>query len=196
MPPTRTRARKTKRAVAEPKQQHGHEVLRGLVQGVAGESGGKILQNMGDGATDEFIADKSGLKLAQVRSLLNHLHSYGIVEYTREKNIQTGWFTYTWRKNLGRFFQNFLTMKKKEYEGLRDQLSKAEGAQFYKCKKACVRMPFDRAMEIKFKCPGCRQVLNFVRSEDELAQLEHHIGALENVLTTRTTEQAPSGLAR
>lgn len=194
--PTRTRARrKAKASASECAQPTKEEIVGGLVKSVAGEAGAKILQNIGDGATDESIEKKSGLKLAQVRSLLNHLHSYGLVEYTREKNMQTGWFTYTWKLNMERFLHNFLTIKKKEYEGLREKLTSAEGAQFYKCKKNCVRLPFDQALELKFKCPACRKSLEFTSSEKELADLEHHIGALNNVLE-RQQPKPQLGVAR
>jgi transcription factor E len=193
--PTKRKSR-AKRASTPEREEAPREVaLSTLVKDVAGEAGSKVLQSIGDGATDETIEKATGLKLSQVRSLLNHLHSYGLVEYTREKNLQTGWFTYTWRANLERFFQNFLTMKKREYEALREKLASAEGAQFYKCKKECTRMPFEEAMDLRFKCPTCRQAMNFVKTEDELAQIERHIGALQNVLSRSQPARVPTGRA-
>ena len=87
--------------------------LQSFVEESIGENGLMVFKSVGDGATDELIENKTSLKLAEIRSLLNHLHSYGFVEYTREKNMQNGWFTYTWRLNSDRAMQNFLQIKKR-----------------------------------------------------------------------------------
>ena len=107
-----------------PGKRAGGELTRisDYVKNVAGMKGLKVVKSIGGGATDETIEDKTQFKMAEIRSLLNVLHNHGIVEYTREKNLQTGWFTYTWKVNADRAFKNFILVKKNEYVDLRKKI--------------------------------------------------------------------------
>lgn len=160
--------------------------LQQFVEDSIGENGLLVFNSVGDGATDELIENKTRLKLAEIRSILNHLHSYGFVEYTREKNMQNGWFTYTWRLNADRAMQNFLLIKKREYERLRAQLSSEEGLVFYKCRKGCSRLSFEYAFEQKFKCTDCRSELKSVDNMSEMKRIEQQLCAVEKLLERRS----------
>lgn len=157
----------------------------------AGRDGLRVVKAIGDeGTTDEIIEKRTKLKIAQVRSLLNHLHSYGIVEYGREKNLQSGWFTYTWRVNAHRAFSNFLMNKRKEYEVLRKEMSTMDGAQVYRCKKDCDGIPFERAMEMSFKCPSCKNPLAAGDPATERARVEEKLNTIQKILDMSTERTA------
>lgn len=160
-----------------------------LVEELAGQNGAAIVKSIGDEAvTDDKIEKGSGLKIAEIRSVLNHLHSYGLVEYSKEKNMQTGWFTYTWKINSNRALSNFLAMKQNEYRQLKSKLQTQDGAQIYACGAGCVKMPFDEALETQFKCPSCAKKLNFVDFQEELTHLETKINALNQLCQTQKTQ--------
>ncbi len=160
--------------------------FEGFVKEIAGPNGLKIVKNIAtDGATDEKIEQASGLGLAMVRSLLNQLNYYGIVEYTREKNMQSGWFTYTWKVNKSRALHNFLTKKKTEYEALRKELNpQGDGATMYVCPKGCNRYLFEKAVDLGFACEKCRGKLKNIDAKDELDQLEQKITAIQSLVET------------
>lgn len=158
--------------------------LRQFVDEVAGEQGLKIANVVGDGATDEKIEQKTSIKIAEVRSILNHLHSFGIVEYVREKNMTNGWFTYTWKLNQDRALQNFLAKKRKEHGELSKRLTSEAGVVFYKCRKGCSRMPFEHALDSRFRCPQCKALMTSSGGRDELKKLEGRIGVLEKITTS------------
>ena len=165
--------------------------VHAFVSDVAGRDGLRVVKAIGDeGTTDEVIEKRTKLKIAQVRSLLNHLHSYGIVEYGREKNLQSGWFTYTWRVNANRAFSNFLINKRREYEELRKQHASMDAVQIYRCKKDCDGLPFERALELSFKCPSCRQALSAVDPAAERARITERLNAVQKILSV-TTERDP-----
>jgi transcription factor E len=171
-----------------PKREKGPDFVRYLHEFVLesiGNKGLQILLSMGDGATDEIIEQKTKLRIAEIRSILNHLHSYGFVEYTREKNMQNGWFTYTWKVNNDRAMQNFVMIKRKEAERLRRAADSEDGAVIYRCGKGCTRIDFDSAMENKFKCPSCTKDLKFVDMKEELRKTEIKIKAIEKIIQTR-----------
>lgn len=156
--------------------------LQEYVEGVAGRKGWRVLAAVGDSATDETIEDKTRLKMAEVRARLNQLHAHGLVEYTREKDLSSGWFTYTWRFNLDRAMQNFFTAKRNELQGLRNKLSAEEGVLLYACRRGCARLPFDSAAENSFRCPKCGSKMRFFDNKSELRKINQRISVLEKIL--------------
>ncbi len=179
---------------AAPLDKFKQNQLNDFVREIAGEEGLQIISCIGPTEiTDETIEQSTKMKIAEIRSVLNHLHSYGLVEYKREKNMQTGWFTYTWKLNTNRALQNFITMKKKEYDTLKMKLAQGEGAQIYRCQKSCSGLEFEKAMEHSFKCPACNCRLNIVDQEEELKKLEGKINTLLSIHTP-VTDQATTKL--
>ncbi len=156
---------------------------------IGGDRAVRIAQCLGDGATDEKIEKKTKLKVAEIRAVLNQLHQHGVVDYTREKNMENGWFTYTWRIDADRAMRNLLSAKKQQYQKLRDQMQSEEGTLFYKCRKSCLRMAFDDAMESDFRCPECKGQMRYANNNGELKGLEQKIGALEQILQTDTVPE-------
>ncbi len=163
------------------------ENVKGFISEIAGPSALKIAESIGDGATDEFIEEKTSLKLAEVRSILNHLHSYGVVEYNRDKNMQNGWFTYTWRVNRDRAIQNYLQMKRKEHTELTRRIASGEGTTVYKCKKGCMELEFAVAMENMFRCPSCKSNMKFVDAQETLKRTEAKIKQIETLIGRNPT---------
>ncbi|MEW5955390.1 MAG: hypothetical protein AB1626_02520 [Candidatus Micrarchaeota archaeon] len=155
--------------------------LQPFVEEISGHKGVKIVESIGDGTTDEKIEEQTKLKIAEIRSLLNHLHSYGVVEYTREKNMTSGWFTYTWKVNADRALQNFLVMKQREYSELKKQYATAENAFIYACRSKCAKLAFDVALESQFRCPSCKGMLKEINASEEMAELEKKIIALKSI---------------
>ncbi|MFH1200013.1 MAG: hypothetical protein V1708_03015 [Candidatus Micrarchaeota archaeon] len=160
--------------------------LQSFVEESIGENGLMVFNSVGDGATDETIETKTSLKLSEIRSLLNHLHSYGFVEYTREKNMQNGWFTYTWKLNCDRAMQNFMQIKKRECEKLKSQLASEGGCIFYKCRKGCSRLAFESAFEQKFRCNDCKTELKCFDNGSEMKRIEQQLSIVEKMIERRT----------
>lgn len=165
-----------------------------FVQEISGPQGLKIVKTIGEGATDERIEKSTKLKLSVIRSVLNVLHDHGIVEYTREKNMTTGWFTYTWKVNMNRAMSNFLTHKKREYETIRDKLSaNGEQTMIYKCPKGCSSaLFFDDAQRTDFSCPTCSARLRFSDGSRHLKEMETKLATIQTILSNQTQLQTPA----
>ena len=160
--------------------------LDNFVRQVAGENGLKVVKSLENGGgTDEMIEKETKLKIVEIRSVLNHLHNHGIVEYNREKNMTSGWFTYTWRLNIYRAMQNYLVLQKKECESLRTQTA-GDGVTIYACPKGCAKMQFAKAMELGFACDSCKSKLKFADGTKELKELEKKISVLEQMVSSQT----------
>ncbi len=158
-----------------------NKTFSSFVSEIAGRRGAKIVDCIGDGATDESIEKKTGMKLSEIRSTLNNLHSYGVVEYLREKNLDSGWFIYTWKLNHSRAMKNFLSMKQREYVGLKQKLSR-ESTISFSCKLSCLDLDFDAAMDLQFKCPKCKKQLVEADPKKHLDELEGKISAIQSML--------------
>ncbi|MFQ5405908.1 MAG: hypothetical protein ACE5DI_01985 [Candidatus Micrarchaeia archaeon] len=148
---------------------------------VGGQPAVNVMDCVINGATDEIIGEKTTLKIAEVRSILNHLHSFGIVEYKRDKNMTNGWFTYTWKVNPERAVQNYLQMKRKQYAELLKTVTD-QSTMYYKCRKGCGKHEFENAMDLQFRCPKCNSNLKYMKNGDELKSTERKIKEMESLL--------------
>lgn len=158
-----------------------NKTFSSFVSEIAGRRGAKIVDCIGDGATDETIEKNTGMKLSEIRSTLNNLHSYGVVEYVREKNLESGWFIYTWKLNHSRAMKNFLSQKQREYGDLKQKLTK-ESTISFSCKQACLNLDFDEAMENEFKCPKCKKQMVEADPKKHLEELEQKITAIQSMM--------------
>lgn len=153
---------------------------------VAAPQGLNVLQSIGDGATDENIEEKTKYKMANIRALLNVLHKHGFISYTREKNLANGWFTYTWKFDADRAMRNFFAAKKRELETLHAKRRAEEETMVYKCRRGCVRLPFDAATEAAFRCPKCASKLAWFDNARELREIETRISTIEKILANQS----------
>lgn len=154
-----------------------------FVKQVTGMPGIKIVRSLTEGgAIDSKIEEQTHIKLSEIRKTLNLLHNFGAVEYTREKNMTSGWYTYTWKPTQSRALQNVLLNRKKELQALRTKLGVGENSVIYACKQECVTLPFTEAAENNFNCPTCSSKLKSYDSEKKLTEIEDSIAALEKVV--------------
>ncbi len=182
----KTQTKKPNNNIAKTNKKESKEQFDLFVQEVCGPKGLKIVKSIGEGATEEFIEKGTKLKLSEIRNVLNVLNNHGIVEYNREKNMNTGWFTYTWRVNMNRAMQNLLAKKKKECEVLRNQLKNSgDTAVIYKCPKGCATMFFDQAEKSDFNCPSCTAKLKFSDGTRQVKEMETKLYAIEKILSNQ-----------
>lgn len=168
--------------IQEPKKVVDPALIKPFVSEVAGDKGLRIMDAIGEGAIDEEIEKRTSFKMAEIRHVLNVMHNHGIVEYSRVKNLQTGWFTYTWSINGDRALSNYLMRKKHEYESLRTAMNSQENATFYECKDGCCKLPFDQALDAQFKCTNCDKKLVYTNNQGDMKDLESKISSLQQIL--------------
>ena len=135
---------------------------------VAGEGSTKIVGELVEPMQDEEIAKKCKLKVTVVRSVLNKLHAEGITEYAREKDMKTGWFSYMWRLRFDNMVNALKKRKSGEISTISNQLGEESGYIYYTCKKGCLKLPFDAAMEHMFRCPTCNGLLYSANNKRKL----------------------------
>jgi transcription initiation factor TFIIE subunit alpha len=113
--------------------------------------------------TDEEIASATGLKINIVRKVLYDMFGKALISGIRVKDEKKGWFVYRWRAkqdHVDNFIEN---QKKKILDRLHKRLEHEDSTEFYHCgNHQCPRLKFDAAVELFFKCPECKGMLNMV----------------------------------
>lgn len=106
--------------------------------------------------TDEFLAQKTGLKLNIIRKILYKLYDTHIASYRRERDKNTGWFVYYWKLNQSKIYDTVQHRKENVLKVLQERLKYEREHQFYHCEKDDnIRLTFEEAVEAMFKCPHC-----------------------------------------
>lgn len=135
---------------------------RHIIIEAAGEHALEIVRRFSNNSSDEDISKKLKIKISDVRAALNKLHSLGIVEYSRQKNSETGWFHYFWYLNVDKM-NNWINAKIEEESHANDF---KEGEHYFcpRCGGASI-YEFASATDLGFRCPTCTTSLEFLSEE-------------------------------
>ncbi len=146
----------------------GH--IRQYLIETAGENAINVMKEFSFEMTDEDLARKCKTKLSDVRAVLNKLHTTGLVDYSRDKDPQSGWYSYNWKINDKSASLLLESTVNKFGETTVD--NSQEGIESYVCHDCGhdTLCSFEAAFENKFKCPSCGSNMSFFEEkEDPLA---------------------------
>ncbi len=137
-------------------------------------------------ATDEEIASATGLRINIVRKILYDMFGKALISGIRVKDEKKGWFVYRWRARRD-YADSFIeNQKKKVLERLKKRLEYEESADFYHCgNMECPRLTFEQAVEVFFKCPECKGLLNLIDNTNIRKALRHKIEQIARDLHKR-----------
>ncbi len=139
----------------------------------------KVLLNESE-VVDELIAERTGMRLNQVRRILYDLLDKHIVTYRREVDEEKGFFLYFWSLNKEGLREIVKERKKLVLSRLRERLQYEEQKIFFVCPSGCGnRVPFEKAMDQQFKCLRCGAMLQSFDNQRMIEKLRAKIGALE-----------------
>lgn len=134
------------------------------------------------------LAEKLKLTVNQIRTLLYDLSSHSLVSFTRKKDKKKGWYNYFWSFKNRRAVELLLVIKKEMLEALKKRLNVESTDAFFKCPSGCVRMTLESAMEVRFKCMECGNLLqeqktyvNIENTNKEISKIEQDIAELEKL---------------
>jgi len=140
-------------------------VRQNLIE-IGGENALAIVRNFYGNCSDEDLAKKLKIKISDVRATLNKLHNEGLVNYIREKDSETGWYSYSWSLNHGRMEKWAST------QVLNINPHDAEGVDYYFCPSCGTSSitNFESAADTDFRCESCNRMLEFI-DEKKMLQL-------------------------
>lgn len=143
-----------------------------------GEDHVEIMNHLSQPKYDEDIADELDLKATVVRTLLNDLHSEGLVEYERIKNKSTGWYTYIWRKRDEKLENYLKAYLEDRLQNLKEELEKKKGGKF-RC--SCSTVSMEVALENNFFCPKCGEKFEEYDNSKAIEELTSEIEKTETL---------------
>ena len=91
--------------------------------------------------------------------MLYRLYEHNIAYFLRKKDKIKGWYICYWDFNEKIIPELANKIRLEKIEKINERLKREENNTFYMCKNACARMAFDKAMEYKFKCPECGEIM-------------------------------------
>ena len=155
------------------------------VSEVIGEDAVPIVQYLkGKKNISEFkIAESIKAEVNSIRKMLYAMQASNLVSYYRKKDRQKGWYISYWTLKPESFGILATATKKHKLQQLKERLHKEEAnlGLFYICPSLCVRLEFDKAVDISFKCPECGTTLQHQDNEKTIEQLKVRITQLESV---------------
>jgi transcription factor E len=141
--------------------------IRQMLIEMGGENALAIIRNFYGNYSDEDIAKNLKLKISDVRATLNRLHNEGLVNYSREKDNETGWYSYSWSLNLGR-------MEKWAGIHLSKMIRADDDGDYYICADCGVTSitNLESAVLKDFKCEICNCPLDYLEEKKKTELLE------------------------
>ncbi|HID47687.1 MAG TPA: transcription factor E [Methanothermococcus okinawensis] len=139
------------------------------------------LMELGE-ATDDEIARQLNMKLNTVRKILYKLYDARLVDYTREKEEDINWYTYTWKPTLDKLPWIVKKRGQELLKKLREQLAVEENSMFFYCPRCEIKYIFEEAMDCGFRCPHCGGALKEYDNSRDIELLKNQIKFIEEEL--------------
>lgn len=131
---------------------------RQLLIDIGGENTLAMIRNFSDKINDEELATRLKIRISDVRATLNKLHNEGLVNYSRDRDNESGWYSYSWSLNKERIrvWLDEHTKNQKVNMG-------SEGDHYF-CPSCGIETltAFEKAVEGGFKCQNCSRSLEFI----------------------------------
>ena len=142
----------------------------------------KALEKKGE-ATDEELAEVTGIRVNTVRKILYSLYDNQLAEFRRTRDKDTGWYYYYWRLETKRLPEIIKAKKMQELKKLKEVLDEETREIYYHCgTPGHPRLTFDEAMEYEFRCPLCGEMLMQYDNTEIVKELQEKIKKLEKEL--------------
>jgi transcription initiation factor TFIIE subunit alpha len=157
--------------------------IQDTVKEVIGEDSLAIIKFLKDkkNVSDFKIAEKVDRDIHEVRNILYRLLNHNLVTYYRKKDRQKGWYISYWTFEKHKI-KELITKSNKEKLAkysvrLKEEMSNV--GNFYMCPNACVRVGFERAVDLEYRCPECGNILNHQDNAKTIDFLKTKIQELE-----------------
>ena len=151
-----------------------------LVAEVAGRDAVSVAEfiiNTGENVSEFLIAEKLDTPINHIRNILYRLQENNLVTFMRKKDKQKGWYIYYWTFNKIQAKLLIKRLKTERIVTLKKRLEK-EAEDFFTCRKKCLRITFNNAMENGFKCSECNAVLKQVSNKKQVKEIKKELELL------------------
>ncbi|MBI5159684.1 hypothetical protein HY992_06200 [Candidatus Micrarchaeota archaeon] len=146
--------------------------VREFLMEAAGERALQVVSEMTEPMSDDDLASVCKTKVSEVRSVLNKLHNYGLADYIRTRDKDSGWYSYTWYTRLDKVKEAVTNKWQEEVNSIEKRLCE-ESTELFECKrcKKKPKMAFELASEVMFRCNACNAKLKLVNNQKTVKEL-------------------------
>ncbi|MBW3011135.1 hypothetical protein KY335_01265 [Candidatus Woesearchaeota archaeon] len=128
------------------------------------------------------LAESLKQEVNLTRNMLYRLLKHNLVSFIRRKDKKKGWYIYYWTFRLKQIKYVIKKLKEERLERLQERLEREKMENFYTCQYNCMRIAFDNAVEFKYKCPECGELLVVEDNSAKIKEIEKDIKEIEKVL--------------
>lgn len=156
---------------------------------LVGEDAAQVIEYLYShpGASEFDVSEGIGFAVSQIRSILYELKAKNLIDYTRRKDKEKGWYLYYWRVLPENFETVYKNEKEKKLQQFKERLEKEENSVYYICPNFCKRLNFEDALEYNFTCPVCGSLMNEENKDRKIEMLKRNIKEHEELLGKRDT---------
>lgn len=139
----------------------------------------QFLQKNGENISEFLIAEKLEVEINIIRKTLYLLQENNLVTSMRKKDKKKGWYIYYWTFNENQADSLIKRLKQERIKSLKRRLELETMTNYFTCKRGCIRMPNERAMEHNYACPECGKVLEEADNSKKINSIKEELEVLE-----------------
>jgi len=154
-----------------------------LVKNIVGEEGMHIISHLFKvEKADEFeISKKLKEDVNFIRSVMYKMYTNNLVNYTRRRDAEKGWYIYTWEFAPKKLFNSLITSRQKELESLFKRIEDEKTReQLFHCPTCSINIDFNKSLELNFTCFACGGMLQPLNNDLLIKSLNKNIECLSN----------------
>lgn len=158
-------------------------VIREHILRIAGQNGILVAEALKNEKMLEFdIIDKlSGfMNKKEVRRILYLLREGRVANFLEEcKKIpgkRNPWIQYRWFLTLDEALFHICTKEEHILNDIHHTLEYEKTNNFYACSERCMKLTFDNAYAVKFKCPVCKKEMSHIDNRPAIEVLKQAMG--------------------
>jgi transcription initiation factor TFIIE subunit alpha len=159
------------------------DVVQAYLAEVVGAEGMPVAMNpVEEEIVDEDLAEELDLDPKIVRRTLFILYENDLASYRRDRDEESGWYTYLWSFEYGNIPGKLNDEMRKLRDGLDERIEYERQNEFYICDIDGIRFEFEEAMDLSFNCPECGSPLEPMENDELVEAMEERHEELEEEL--------------
>lgn len=140
----------------------------------------RFLLDNGENISEFLIAEKLEVPINNIRKTLYILQEANLVTSMRKKDKKKGWYIYYWTFDNIQAKTLIVRMKEERIKNLKKRLDIEQNSKYLTCKRKCMRLTFERALENNFACPECSKSLQEVDNSARVNMIREELEILES----------------
>ena len=159
------------------------DVVQAYLAEVVGAEGMPVAMNpVEEEIVDEDLAEELDLDPKIVRRTLFILYENDLASYRRDRDEESGWYTYLWSFEYDNIPGKLNDEMKKLRDALDERIEYERQNEFYICDIDGIRFEFEEAMDLSFNCPECGSPLEPMENDELVEAMEIRHEELEEEL--------------